>query len=274
MKIRKLESINAFVAVDLEDTPGRGVLRTSKKILQGGAKDLARSVTYGLASLDIKETGISAGISTPPEEKKESIEKFFKEINEWDDEFSFTAGLGVTPADTGEENPEERLELVAFGSVTSALTAKPDATTAVIDDKILDSFLKKMLSEKGLEIVESDDPFNEEADLLFCGSKVGAIDHEIANGLSFSVVIPTAPLPLTTRAIAVCKRNDILALPDFVTTSGPLIKNKEEITKTLSSIINEVINHVDGPLIGACERAEVFLSSWNSELPFGRPMAP
>ncbi len=79
---------------------------------------------------------------------------------------------------------------------------------------------------------------------------------------------------MTTRAIAVCKRNDILALPDFVTTSGPLIKNKEEITKTLSSIINEVINHVDGPLIGACERAEVFLSSWNSELPFGRPMAP
>ena len=76
MKIRKLESINAFVAVDLEDTPGRGVVRTSKKILQGGAKDLARSVTYGLASLDIKETGISAGISTPPEEKKESIEKF------------------------------------------------------------------------------------------------------------------------------------------------------------------------------------------------------
>ena len=43
MKIRKLESINAFVAVDLEDTPGRGVVRTSKKILQGGAKDLARS---------------------------------------------------------------------------------------------------------------------------------------------------------------------------------------------------------------------------------------
>ena len=41
MKIQKLESINAFVAVDLEGVPGRGILRASKKILQGGAKDLS-----------------------------------------------------------------------------------------------------------------------------------------------------------------------------------------------------------------------------------------
>ena len=72
MKIRKLESINAFVAIDLENAPGRGVVRTAKKILQGGAKDLARSMTYGLASLEMKETGISAGISVPPEEKNET----------------------------------------------------------------------------------------------------------------------------------------------------------------------------------------------------------
>ena len=45
MKIKKLESINAFVAVDLEDVPGRGILRAAKKILQGGAKDLARSLS-------------------------------------------------------------------------------------------------------------------------------------------------------------------------------------------------------------------------------------
>ena len=53
MKIQKLESINAFVAVDLEDVAGRGTVRASKKILQGGAKDLARSITYGLASLNV-----------------------------------------------------------------------------------------------------------------------------------------------------------------------------------------------------------------------------
>ena len=273
MKIQKLESINAFVAVDLDGVPGRGVLRASKKILQGGAKDLARSMTYGLASLNLKETGVSAGISTPPEEKNEAIKTFFEEIREWENEFSFTAGLGVTSEDTAENNPEERLQLLAIGTLISALTAKPDASTAVIDDKILSSALETELNKKGIEIIPSENPFDETADILFCGSKMGVIDHEIAEKLSFSVIVPTATLPITTRAVAVCKRRNILALPDFITTAGPLIKDKNLTEETLSSIVNEVIDHADGPLMGACERAEVYLSTWQSELPFGRPMA-
>ena len=273
MKIQKLESINAFVAVDLEGVPGRGVLRASKKILQGGAKDLARSMTYGLASLNLKETGVSAGISTPPEEKNEAIKTFFEEIREWENEFSFTAGLGVTSEDTAENDPEERLQLLAIGTLISALTAKPDTSTAVIDDKILSSALEIELTKKGIEIIPSENPFDETADILFCGSKMGVIDHEIAEKLSFSVIVPTATLPITTRAVAVCKRRNILALPDFVTTAGPLIKDKNLTEETLSSIVNEVIDHADGPLMGACERAEVYLSTWQSELPFGRPMA-
>ena len=273
MKIQKLESINAFVAVDLDGVPGRGVLRASKKILQGGAKDLARSMTYGLASLNLKETGVSAGISTPPEEKNEAIKTFFEEIREWENEFSFTAGLGVTSEDTAENNPEERLQLLAIGTLISALTAKPDASTAVIDDKILSSALETELTKKGIEIIPSENPFDETADILFCGSKMGVIDHEIAEKLSFSVIVPTAALPITTRAVAVCKRRNILALPDFVTTAGPLIKDENLTEETLSSIVNEVIDHTDGPLMGACERAEVYLSTWQSELPFGRPMA-
>ena len=273
MKIQKLESINAFVAVDLEGVPGRGVLRASKKILQGGAKDLARSMTYGLASLNLKETGVSAGISTPPEEKNEAIKTFFEEIREWENEFSFTAGLGVTSEDTAENTPEERLQLLAIGTLISALTAKPDASTAVIDDKILSPALETELTKKGIEIIPSENPFDETADVLFCGSKMGVIDHEIAEKLSFSVIVPTAALPITTRAVAVCKRRNILALPDFITTAGPIIKDKNLTEETLSSIVNEVIDHTDGPLMGACERAEVYLSTWQSELPFGRPMA-
>jgi len=274
MKIKNLESINAFVAVDLEDVPGRGILRATKKILQGGAKDLARSMTYGLASLNLKETGISAGISTTPEEKSEAIKTFFEEVNAWDTKFSLTAGLGVTPEDTTEDDPKEKLQLLAMGAVISALSAKPDASTAIIDDKILGSVLEKELTNKGIEVISAENPITEKADILFCGSKIGAIDHETAETLSFSVIAPTAALPITTRAVAVCKRRNIIALPDFITTAGPLINDKNQITETLSSIIEEVINHVDGPLIGACERAEVFLSTWQSELPFGRPMAP
>ena len=160
-----------------------------------------------------------------------------------------------------------------MGTVASALAAKPDASTAVIDDKILNSVLVKELADKGIEIISSETPFTEKADVLFCGSKMGSIDHEVAENLSFSVLAPTAALPITTRAVAVCKRRNILALPDFITTAGPLISDKNQITETLSSIIDEVMKHDEGPLIGACERAESFLSTWQSELPFGRPMA-
>ena len=160
-----------------------------------------------------------------------------------------------------------------MGTVISALSAKPDAKTAVIDDKFLSSILEKELTDKGIEIINSENPMTEKADILFCGSKIGAIDHETAETLSFSVIVPTAALPITTRAVAVCKRKNIIALPDFITTAGPLINDRNQIAETLSSIVEEVINHADGPLIGACERAEVFLSNWQSELPFGRPMA-
>ena len=102
---------------------------------------------------------------------------------------------------------------------------------------------------------------------------LGGVAYNIAEKLSFSVIAPTSALPVTTRAVAVCKRRKILALPDFITTAGPLINDKNLTEETFSSIVDEIIDHDDGPLLGACERAEVFLAKWQSELPFGRPMA-
>ncbi|SVA48812.1 uncharacterized protein METZ01_LOCUS101666, partial [marine metagenome] len=46
MQIVKLETVDAFVAVDLEGVPGQGIVRLAPRVLQGGARDLARSVTY------------------------------------------------------------------------------------------------------------------------------------------------------------------------------------------------------------------------------------
>tara|TARA_B110000438_G_C15784910_1_gene637971 strand:- start:56 stop:880 length:825 start_codon:yes stop_codon:yes gene_type:complete len=273
MKIHKLDSTNAFVAVDLENAPGRGVIRVAPKILQGGAKDLARSMTYALASLGLKETGVSAGISTTPESKEDAVTAFVNETKSWQTQLSFTAGKGITEEEIGISKNHQDSELLAFGAVTAALAFKPDSLTAVIDDPNLHLKITELLSLKGIEVMETDDPMRAEADLLFCGSKVGAIDHEIADKLSFAVVVPTAPLPITTRAVASCQRNGIAALPDFVTTIGSLVKEETKITKEITSIIAEISDHQEGPLIGACERAELFLATWQKELPFGRPMA-
>jgi hypothetical protein len=42
----------------------------------------------------------------------------------------------------------------------------------------------------------------------------------------------------------------------------------------VAGIISEILDHPDGPTLGACERAEAFLSTWQKALPFGRPFAP
>ena len=44
-------------------------------------------------------------------------------------------------------------------------------------------------------------------------------------------------------------------------------------TEWTAATIAEVLGHDDGPLLGACYRAEDFLRAWRDELPFGRPLA-
>ena len=47
MRIHKFTSTDAFVAIDLDDAEAStGPVRWARKVLQGGAQDLARSQTY------------------------------------------------------------------------------------------------------------------------------------------------------------------------------------------------------------------------------------
>ena len=58
MRIHKFETTEAFIAIDLEGAEASsGPARWAKKILQGGAKDLARSQTYTYAALGMKRGG-------------------------------------------------------------------------------------------------------------------------------------------------------------------------------------------------------------------------
>jgi hypothetical protein len=36
--------------------------------------------------------------------------------------------------------------------------------------------------------------------------------------------------------------------------------------------VGEVLGDDEGPVLGACERAEAFLGTWMEALPFGRPI--
>ena len=96
-------------------------------------------------------------------------------------------------------------------------------------------------------------------------------------------MVPWGPMPVTTRALAVARRRGVEVLPDFVTTVGPLVAAVTDTpdpelllrttTDTVAGVVAEVRDHEQGPLIGACVRAESFLSTWQDTLPFGRPIA-
>ncbi len=123
-----------------------------------------------------------------------------------------------------------------------------------------------------------------ECDVIFTGSKAGAIDHKGAGFVTARAVVPTATIPVTAKALAVLRRAGIAVLPDFVTLAGPVLaawadgdRTDAELTAdttvAVRSILDEVAGHADGPLLAACYRAEAFLATWQTTLPFGRPLA-
>ena len=142
------------------------------------------------------------------------------------------------------------------------MAARPDASTAAVlnDDP---EALAGLLAGHGVEVVNGD-PRSAGVDLLFTAGKPGTIDHATAEGLAAAVVIPTSRLVVGTRALSTCARRGIVVLPDFAILETPA----DESTR----IVGEVLGDDEGPVLGACERAEAFLGTWMEALPFGRPI--
>ena len=113
--IHKLDSTNAFIAFDLEETPGAvGVVRRARKILQDGAKLLARSTTYSFATFEMQRGGASAGISADDDGRDEAVAAFASEVGQLATagRISLDAGKGVKPAelaDLADDRSELRL---------------------------------------------------------------------------------------------------------------------------------------------------------------------
>lgn len=113
--------------------------------------------------------------------------------------------------------------------------------------------------------------------MLVAGSKVGVIGHANVDNVKARLVVPSGPMPVTAKALASFGRSGTVVLPDFVTTSGhlaawPSDDSTDDADVLVREGLSKVMNHANGPLLGACEVAEAFLVSWAS-VPFGRPIA-
>ncbi len=339
MTIHKLESTDAFVAFDLSDAEQSvGIGRCARKILQGGATDLARSTTYAGAVFGLRVGGASAGINAQGDGREAGVAAFVEEVTPMvaEGRFLVDAGKGVSahelaglaaadPRDERRHDPAllgagtvaaagaalggdlsgrtaaiEGVDTISLG-VASALEAagvgitavSTPKGTAVVPDGVTASDLAAahaahgpdLVSNLGVDAAPAWKVFGAPADLLFPGSKMGALTHQAAEFFGGAAVVPWAPIPVTARALAVLRRADVAVLPDFVTTAAPLLASwptgspsDADLTASVSDAIAEVIDgvrrHADGPLLGACYRAEEFLGSWQDKLPFGRPLAP
>ena len=141
------------------------------------------------------------------------------------------------------------------------------------------------VAEMGGEVGSPAEVLSVSADALVAGSKVGIVDHDAAVDLRVRAVVPGGSLPVTAKALATLRRADIVVLPDFVTTAGPLFAwPVDGPTPTLDvaraaaladipAALAAVADHPEGPLLGACELAERFLATWTDTVPFGRPIA-
>lgn len=120
------------------------------------------------------------------------------------------------------------------------------------------------------------------ADVLLCGSKPGVLTHAGVPFVRATAVVPWGQVPLTTKALVELERAGVVVLPDFVTAAGGLLAGYADIgddavagavRDRIGALVEELHGHAEGSFLGACERAEAFLRTWQDRLPFGRPLA-
>ena len=296
----KLSGTDAFVVVDLDGAEASsGPVRQARKVLPGGVRDLARSQTYTYAALGMRRGGASAGINAVDADRAEAVAAFVEKAAALvaDRTYLPDPAKGVDEADLAPlRAADPRSRSGAFAAECEALSAVAaaeaaiglDGRTAVIEGAgSCGPALAAALAERGATVVESSSESWASApvDIVFAGSKMGAVNHGSAESLQARLLVPCGRLPFTAKALAVCRRRGVLALPDFVTLAGSTIaawsdpgadddEVRSAVAATVTELVTETADHPDGPFLAACYAAESFLATWQDELPFGRPLAP
>ncbi len=294
MPIEKLETVDAFIVFDLADAPESvGIVRSARKILPGGASDLARSMTYAFATFEMRRSGASAGINAVDEDRDDAVAKFTAEIAPMVASGRFLPEPGTRVprnalASLAEADPRSSVgELADQAAVAGIVAAAASAaggldgrTVAIEGSGSICDALTIAVEDRGGTIVDMEG----QADMLFAGSRMGVVNHTVAEGLEVGTLVPYGPIPVTAKALAVLSRSDTTVVPDFISTAGSLFAwwptgdpapeaIAADAAAKITASLEEIADHPDGLFLAAVQRAESFLATWQAELPFGRPLA-
>lgn len=125
--------------------------------------------------------------------------------------------------------------------------------------------------------------WKDDVDVLFCGSKPGAMSGDGASMAGSTPVVAFSSAAVSSKALAVLRAAGTPVAADFVAAAGPALgwwadpvlthdDLRSATADTVNAVMSETADHDDGPFMAACYRAESFLQTWQDELPFGRPL--
>ena len=125
--------------------------------------------------------------------------------------------------------------------------------------------------------------WNSDLDAIFVGSKPGAMSGEGATSTNDTPIIATSAASISSKALAVLRKNGAPVAPDFLTRVGPTLAwwapegtshdaLRDSTTETVNGLLGEIADHEDGTFMAACYKAEAFMESWQEKRPFGRPL--
>jgi Glu/Leu/Phe/Val dehydrogenase, dimerisation domain len=279
---QQLRRANAFVHVDLETAPVMvGPVRLAPKVLRESAELLARCHTYSFALFNVMAGGASAGINADPDERDAQLSLFIDELASViaDGSLKFYAGFGVRDVD-----------LIPLGGITldpantgwgvaaataAALGDPAGKRVAVVGDSPALRPMKVALAGEGAEVV--DGQLGTEADAVVVAGRAGLIDHEVGNVLNARVLVPMTPLPVTSRGYAVLKARGVVYVPDFLALAAPLLQRFDasggDPVRRIKTATAEILEEgKEDAWRVASERSEAFMTTWQNDVPFGRPL--
>ena len=196
-------------------------------------------------------------------------------------------GLGLAGLAAAKELEEQGAKVVAVSTGTGVAVASVGFSHAELSEAFA-AHGEEMVKHLGGGADSGEGKnsiWSAEADLFFAGSKIGAVDHTVAELFAPLALASLTPLAFTTKALVALERKGAKVLPDFVCLGGPLYAEadggqtapSDAIAATrskTSALVEEASQHPEGVFLGACAIAEQFLLTWQDELPFGRPLAP